>query len=291
MEAQQWWVSSTSSGHSAVMLRVLVEATDWAVSKHFAPCPRGLAYSISHEWSHLSVIFSVWPMKAWHGVAALSVGDSTLIAAEHVHWHTCPCLLSQVDKLDASESLRKQEEQATEAQPIVYGKTKLALQSHSCTKPSVHLSVQVPHTSTSALLSTKWFGWYLCSLKPHQVPLGFDKKKLFYMLSWLLCCLLLYLVVVLCSLQVLHSWCWLLAPTWPFRPSSPILVMATLHPLLATASLSPALATACKGPAAHSRAFVRLSVYLSVLAFLTSLLWSIITTGDFKRSKSESCAF
>ena len=29
----------------------------------------------------------------------------------------------QVDKLDASESLRKQEEQDTEAQPIVYGKT------------------------------------------------------------------------------------------------------------------------------------------------------------------------
>lgn len=28
----------------------------------------------------------------------------------------------QVDKLEASESLRKQEEQATESQPIVYGK-------------------------------------------------------------------------------------------------------------------------------------------------------------------------
>lgn len=28
---------------------------------------------------------------------------------------------SQVDKLDASESLRKQEEQNTESQPIVYG--------------------------------------------------------------------------------------------------------------------------------------------------------------------------
>jgi len=27
-----------------------------------------------------------------------------------------------VDKLDASESLRKEEEQATETQPIVYGK-------------------------------------------------------------------------------------------------------------------------------------------------------------------------
>lgn len=35
-----------------------------------------------------------------------------------------PSLLcfSQVDKLEASESLRKQEEQATESQPIVYGK-------------------------------------------------------------------------------------------------------------------------------------------------------------------------
>lgn len=31
----------------------------------------------------------------------------------------------QVDKLDASESLRKEEEQATEAQPIVYGMTNL----------------------------------------------------------------------------------------------------------------------------------------------------------------------
>ncbi len=30
----------------------------------------------------------------------------------------------QVDKLEASESLRKQEEQATESQPIVYGKNK-----------------------------------------------------------------------------------------------------------------------------------------------------------------------
>lgn len=30
--------------------------------------------------------------------------------------------LPQVDKLEASESLRKQEEQATESQPIVYGK-------------------------------------------------------------------------------------------------------------------------------------------------------------------------
>lgn len=34
------------------------------------------------------------------------------------------CLI-QVDKLDASESLRKEEEQATEAQPIVYGMTSL----------------------------------------------------------------------------------------------------------------------------------------------------------------------
>lgn len=37
----------------------------------------------------------------------------------------CPffSLFIQVDKLDASESLRKEEEQLTEAQPIVYGKT------------------------------------------------------------------------------------------------------------------------------------------------------------------------
>ncbi len=35
----------------------------------------------------------------------------------------------QVDKLDASESLRKEEEQLTEAQPIVYGRT-LALPLH-----------------------------------------------------------------------------------------------------------------------------------------------------------------
>lgn len=35
----------------------------------------------------------------------------------------------QVDKLDASESLRKEEEQATETQPIVYGKLYLFLTS------------------------------------------------------------------------------------------------------------------------------------------------------------------
>ncbi|XP_034024667.1 clathrin heavy chain 1-like [Thalassophryne amazonica] len=33
----------------------------------------------------------------------------------------------QVDKLEASESLRKQEEQATESQPIVYGTAQLML--------------------------------------------------------------------------------------------------------------------------------------------------------------------
>lgn len=31
----------------------------------------------------------------------------------------------QVDKLETSESLRKEEEQATETQPIVYGKTQI----------------------------------------------------------------------------------------------------------------------------------------------------------------------
>lgn len=35
-----------------------------------------------------------------------------------------PCS-SQVDKLETSESLRKEEEQATETQPIVYGKSLL----------------------------------------------------------------------------------------------------------------------------------------------------------------------
>lgn len=35
--------------------------------------------------------------------------------------------LSKVDKLDASESLRKEEEQATETQPIVYGQPQLML--------------------------------------------------------------------------------------------------------------------------------------------------------------------
>jgi len=35
--------------------------------------------------------------------------------------------LTKVDKLDASESLRKEEEQATETQPIVYGNLALFL--------------------------------------------------------------------------------------------------------------------------------------------------------------------
>lgn len=40
----------------------------------------------------------------------------------------------QVDKLESSESLRKEEEQATETQPIVYGNNLLIIMScaHSC---------------------------------------------------------------------------------------------------------------------------------------------------------------
>lgn len=42
---------------------------------------------------------------------------------KYLFWRSCSnCWFQfQVDKLDASESLRKEEEQATETQPIVYG--------------------------------------------------------------------------------------------------------------------------------------------------------------------------
>lgn len=48
--------------------------------------------------------------------------------------------LSKVDKLDASESLRKEEEQATETQPIVYGQPQLMLTAG----PSVPVPPQAP---------------------------------------------------------------------------------------------------------------------------------------------------
>ncbi|ETE68739.1 Clathrin heavy chain 1, partial [Ophiophagus hannah] len=48
--------------------------------------------------------------------------------------------LSKVDKLDASESLRKEEEQATETQPIVYGQPQLMLTAG----PSVAVPPQAP---------------------------------------------------------------------------------------------------------------------------------------------------
>lgn len=48
--------------------------------------------------------------------------------------------LTKVDKLDASESLRKEEEQATETQPIVYGQPQLMLTAG----PSVAVPPQAP---------------------------------------------------------------------------------------------------------------------------------------------------
>ncbi len=74
-----------------------------------------LALCISHEWSHPSV---TTPFLQ-------SIYLSSLFLS-------CPSFslsFIQVDKLDASESLRKEEEQLTEAQPIVYGRT-LALPPH-----------------------------------------------------------------------------------------------------------------------------------------------------------------
>lgn len=68
-----------------------------------------LALCISHEWSHPSVITPFLQ----------SIYLSSLFLS-------CPSFslsFIQVDKLDASESLRKEEEQLTEAQPIVYGRT------------------------------------------------------------------------------------------------------------------------------------------------------------------------
>lgn len=46
----------------------------------------------------------------------------------------CFFFLLQVDKLESSESIRKEEEQATETQPIVYGNNLLIIMSytHSC---------------------------------------------------------------------------------------------------------------------------------------------------------------
>ncbi|KTF71141.1 hypothetical protein cypCar_00046624, partial [Cyprinus carpio] len=49
--------------------------------------------------------------------------------------------LSKVDKLDASESLRKEEEQLTEAQPIVYGTPQLMLTAG----PNVAVPPQQPY--------------------------------------------------------------------------------------------------------------------------------------------------
>lgn len=43
-----------------------------------------------------------------------------------------------MDKLDASESLRKEEEQATETQPIVYGNLFLSLTSQKYSRQTVH---------------------------------------------------------------------------------------------------------------------------------------------------------
>lgn len=44
-----------------------------------------------------------------------------------------------MDKLDASESLRKEEEQATETQPIVYGNLYLFLTSQKYSRQMFHL--------------------------------------------------------------------------------------------------------------------------------------------------------
>lgn len=78
-----------------------------------------------------------------------------------------------MDKLDASESLRKQEEQATEAQPIVYGKTQLtavtAVQNHLFIR---HVKVRSTHISFSiAVLQMVGKG-----LIPLQVHFSLDKK-------------------------------------------------------------------------------------------------------------------
>lgn len=55
-------------------------------------------------------------------------------------------LAPQVDKLEASESLRKQEEQATESQPIVYGKDGKALHVLHCGTHVVSLGLLMVYT-------------------------------------------------------------------------------------------------------------------------------------------------
>ncbi len=55
----------------------------------------------------------------------------------------CHLFALQVDKLETSESLRKEEEQATETQPIVYGKKKKKTSSNI----SMHFSVFLPVVS------------------------------------------------------------------------------------------------------------------------------------------------
>lgn len=76
-----------------------------------------LALSIPHEWSHPSVI-SFFVKEGQTFEFCLFAADFLLSFLFCFLF----CLI-QVDKLDASESLRKEEEQATEAQPIVYGRT------------------------------------------------------------------------------------------------------------------------------------------------------------------------
>lgn len=58
-----------------------------------------------------------------------------------------------MDKLEASESLRKQEEQATESQPIVYGKDVGAAEARSlATNAGRMKGLLVPHVASSRLL-------------------------------------------------------------------------------------------------------------------------------------------
>lgn len=65
----------------------------------------------------------------------LLASDASLIST--FFWY----FVLQVDKLESSESLRKEEEQATETQPIVYGN---GLQTSMCSQlPCLHARIHI----------------------------------------------------------------------------------------------------------------------------------------------------
>lgn len=76
--------------------------------------------SACQEWSHPSAS-EITQRSVFTNLASSQASAQAAKPTERIL--TPPLFFPpQVDKLEASESLRKQEEQATESQPIVYGK-------------------------------------------------------------------------------------------------------------------------------------------------------------------------